>query len=139
VCCEDSEPGLAQRAVTISNCSMSDAHQQRGTVILVTNDGMGHAPPELRHKLIRVYVQMLLENESLPQVICFYGDGVKLVVSGSPVEELLVQLENKGVVLISCATCLNHFSLAEKVVVGVIGGMHDIVAAQFHADKVITL
>jgi hypothetical protein len=118
---------------------MSDTHQQRGTVILVTNDGMGHAPPELRHKLIRVYVQMLLENESLPQVICFYGDGVKLVVPGSPVEELLVQLENKGVVLISCATCLNHFGLAEKVVVGVIGGMHDIVAAQFHADKVITL
>ena len=64
---------------------------------------------------------------------------MKLVVEGSPVIDLLKQLESKGVLLISCLTCLNYYNLAEKVAVGVIGGMPDIVAAQWRASKVITL
>ncbi len=118
---------------------MNHSHENSGIVILLTDDGMGHAEPELRRKLPRIYLTMLLENSFLPEAICFYGDGVKLVVEGSPVLDLLQQLEEKGVVLISCVTCINHYNLAEKVAVGVIGGMHDIVAAQWRAGKVITL
>jgi selenium metabolism protein YedF len=108
-------------------------------LIVVTDEGMGQGEPELRQKLIRIYFKMLLENGSFPWAICFYGAGVKLTIQGSPVLDLLDQLEDKGVLLISCLTCLNHYSLTEKVAVGVIGGMHDIVAAQWQADKVITL
>ena len=118
---------------------MSDSHDLSGTIILVTDDGMGKAEPELRHKLIRIYLTMLLDSGLLPGAICFYADGVKLVVEGSPVLGLLKQLEDKGVLLISCVTCINHYNLAEKVAVGVMGGMHDIVAAQWQAGKVITL
>jgi hypothetical protein len=118
---------------------MNNSHSHSETVVLFTDDGMGHAEPELRRKLPRIYFTMLLENNFLPAAICFYGDGVKLVVEGSPVLDLLRQLEEKGVVLISCVTCINHYNLAEKVAVGVIGGMHDIVAAQWHASKVITV
>ena len=41
--------------------------------------------------------------------------------------------------LIICGTCLNHYNLADKVQVGVVGGMTDIIEAQWRADKVITL
>ena len=41
---------------------MSDSRNIPGTILLVTDDGMGKAEPQLRHKLIRVYFSMLLEN-----------------------------------------------------------------------------
>jgi peroxiredoxin family protein len=53
--------------------------------------------------------------------------------------EALRALETKGVRLIVCSTCLDHFNLTEKVQVGIVGGMGDILEAQMKADKVITI
>jgi hypothetical protein len=53
--------------------------------------------------------------------------------------ERLTEIEKKGVRLVICSTCLNYFSLTEKVRVGIIGGMPDIIEAQANANKVITL
>ena len=77
--------------------------------------------------------------KSLPAAICFYTDGVKLVVEGSAFLERLSQIEKAGVRLIICSTCLNYFGLTEKVRVGFVGGMPDIIEAQTKASKVITL
>ena len=55
------------------------------TTILVTRDGMGDAEKKLQIKLITAYFRLLDENDLLPGVICFYADGVKLVVNGSPI------------------------------------------------------
>ncbi len=59
--------------------------------------------------------------------------------AGSPVLEVLRALENKGVTLTICSTCLNHYGLADQVAVGIAGGMTDIIEAQWRANKVITL
>ena len=53
--------------------------------------------------------------------------------------ERLGALEERGVHLIVCSTCLNYFELTEKVKVGIIGGMGDILEAQVKAEKVISL
>jgi hypothetical protein len=118
---------------------VTDAAGSASTLIQFTNDGMGHAEQALRHKLMRTYLQLLADNDLLPGAICFYTEGVKLVVDGSPVLDLLVSLEARGVHLIVCSTCLNHFGLTDKVKVGIIGGMTDIISAQWAATKVITL
>jgi intracellular sulfur oxidation DsrE/DsrF family protein len=81
----------------------------KNSIVLIAANGMGHA------------------------------DGVKLVCEGSPVIERLRLLESKGVRLIVCSTCLNYFHLAEKVQVGIVGGMGDILEAQANAEKAITL
>jgi DsrE/DsrF-like family len=112
---------------------------EAGTVILVTRNGMGDAEQELQHKLITTYLTLLDDHDILPGAICFYTRGVQLVVDGSPVLEILGSLEKKGVHLILCSTCLNYYNLADKVRVGIVGGMGDILEAQYRADKVITL
>jgi len=109
------------------------------TAILVTKNGMGSADPSLQQELLQKYLRLLLENGKLPGAICFYTDGVKLVVEGSPVLGELKSLEAKGVHLIICQTCLNYFGLADKVKVGIVGGMGDIILAQIEAAKVITI
>lgn len=111
----------------------------KDTVIVVTNNGMGKADEKLQLTLIARYFDLLLQNDNLPAAICFYTDGVKLVCEGSPVIEQLQKLESNQVRLIICSTCLNYFALAEKVKVGIVGGMGDIIEAQTKAEKVITL
>ena len=109
------------------------------TVILLTRNGMGEADQVLQYKLIDIYLKLLDEHNILPGAICFYTEGVHLVVEGSPVLETLQSLEKKGVRLILCSTCLNYFELIDQVKVGIVGGMGDILEAQRLAGKVITL
>ena len=109
------------------------------TVILIPNEGLGVADIPLQLKLLDTYLGLLMENHSLPAMICFYTNGVKLVVEGSQLLERLIQYEKNGVRLIVCSTCLNYFGLTEKVRVGIVGGMPDIIEAQARAGKVITL
>jgi sulfur relay (sulfurtransferase) complex TusBCD TusD component (DsrE family) len=113
----------------------------KDTVILVTHPGMGatNDAPDLPIKLINKYFSLLLEGHSFPAAICFYTDGVKLAVKGSPVLESLKALEANGVRLILCSTCLDTFGLTSQVEVGIVGGMGDIMEAQFKAGKVISL
>ena len=118
---------------------MSNESSFANGVILITRDGMGSADATLQHRLLDTYLSLLLENGSLPVAICFYTEGVKLVVEGSPLLERLSQIEQRGVRLIICSTCLNYFGLTEKVRVGIVGGMSDILEAQARAGKVITL
>lgn len=109
------------------------------TTLLITRKGMGEADPELQTRLIQTYFKLLDENEALPAVVCFYAEGVHLVVQGSPMLESLRSLEAKGVRLIICNTCLNFYGLSDQVAVGITGGMTDIIEAQRRAAKVITL
>ena len=112
----------------------------KDTVILVTRYGMGHSQfADLPLKLIEKYFNLLLQGNEFPKAICFYTDGVKLTVAGSPVLDQLKKLESKGVRLIICSTCLEAMDLTKKVQVGVVGGMPDIIEAQTKADKVITI
>ena len=113
--------------------------QKSPYTILVTNNGMGKADPELQEKLIRTYLALLNENDYLPSVIAFYTEGVKLLITGSPVLEQLKALEEKGVRVVGCSTCLTYFGLTDQVQVGIVGGMTDIIEAQWRAEKVITI
>lgn len=117
----------------ISQSALKDA------VILVTREGMGSADAVLQQKLLDTYLALLLENATLPGAICFYTEGVKLVVEGSLLLERLAEVERNDVRLIVCSTCLNYYGLTEQVRVGIVGGMPDIIEAQAKASKVITL
>ncbi|MGB8215224.1 MAG: DsrE family protein [Anaerolineales bacterium] len=74
-----------------------------------------------------------------PRAICFFTEGVRLACEGSPVLEELRALEKAGVHLILRQTCLDYFGLKDKVQVGIVGGMGDIMAAMWEADRVVTV
>ena len=100
---------------------------------------MGTGDQELQHKLIHTYFRLFVANNYLPSVIALYTEGVKLLTSDSPVLESLQTLEDSGVHLIACNTCLKHYGLQDNLQVGIPGGMTDINEAQWQAEKVITL
>ena len=109
------------------------------TVILFTRNGLGHGPQDLQTILVKKFLSLQLESGQLPAKLLFYTDGVRLACQGSPVIDLLQQLEARGVELVLCKTCLDYFGLGEAVQVGVVGGMGDIIEAMHKAQKVISV
>ncbi len=111
----------------------------KNTLIQINQYGMGSGDNTLGLILVKNYLTLISEESELPNVISFYNEGVKFVCSGSPVIEILKTLEQKGVKLVVCKTCLNHFNLINKVETGIISTMMDIIEFQKVAQKVINL
>jgi intracellular sulfur oxidation DsrE/DsrF family protein len=111
----------------------------KSTVIVFNKNGMGIAPQDLGNTLVKNYLDLLLKEKHLPAALLFYGEGVKLLCNGSEAAGLLAEIENKGVNLIACKTCLNYFGLITEIKAGKIGTMADIITFQMEAGKVITV
>ncbi|NLE83066.1 MAG: sulfurtransferase-like selenium metabolism protein YedF [Chloroflexi bacterium] len=109
------------------------------TVLLFTRNGLGEAPEGLQQTLVVKYLSLLAQSEDKPSKILFYADGVKLVCEGSLVVNWLKLLEEDGVELVVCSTCLEYFGLMDEVRVGKVGGMPGILAALQESDKVVSL
>ena len=109
-------------------------------VFIFTSYGIGQTDDaNLKITLAKKFLALIAQHNPQPAQICFYTDGVKLTVEGSPVLDELVALQEKGVELVVCSTCVDTFGLRDKVRAGVIGGMPDIITAITRADNAITL
>jgi hypothetical protein len=112
----------------------------KAIVIIFKSKGLGETSEQpLKDKLTKTFLTITKQNPILPRAICFYTEGVRLACEGSPVLEELIALEAAGVHMILCQTCLDYFDLKDKVKVGIVGGMGDIMTAMWQADTVITV
>ena len=70
------------------------------------------------------------------QILC---NGIKACgrAEGSDSLEDLKSLEAQGVTIKTCGTCLNYYGLTEKLCVGEVTNMYDIVETMAKASKVI--
>ena len=104
-------------------------------VVFVGHDTVGDQ--ELGHSLIKMFFYTLSEKPDLPSAICFMNGGVRLVTENEQTIEHLKVLEQKGVKLIVCGTCLNFYGLTDKLAVGGVTNMYTIVEKLASAGKVI--
>ena len=112
---------------------------EKKVAVTIGREGIGHGDTELGRRLVASFLHALEAERRFPCAICFFTEGVRLVVEESPVLDHLRTLEALGVRLLICRTCLDHYALTERVAVGTISNMGDIVAALFEADSVINL
>ncbi len=110
---------------------------KKNYVVAVSSDKMGEGSEELGKVLIKAFFFALTQQDELPGTIIFYNGGVKLSTEGSPVLEDLKNLAAQGVEVISCGTCLNFYQLSEKLAVGEVSNMYDIVEHLRKADVVV--
>lgn len=107
------------------------------TVVLVAAATMGSGDDELGRILLRNFLLTLAELEIPPTAIYFINAGVKLTVDGADTVEILQKLSDLGIDLAACGLCLDFFKLREKVVVGRITNMLDIVQGMANAGSVL--
>jgi selenium metabolism protein YedF len=119
-------------------CTTLIPHFSKGDFIIAfTSDKMGEGNEELGRLLISNFIKALKDLEVLPRKIVFYNNGVKLGASDSPVVEHLKEIENMGVVLLLCATCVKFYSLEDKITVGTLSNMFEIAQAMTSASNVV--
>ena len=112
------------------------------TVILVTKPSLGTTSPsdaEFGTEMLDKFFHTLERPGNRPKAICFYTEGVKAVVKGSPFEVGLKLLSGLGVRLVVCETCVQQYGLEQHLAVGEVGGMVEIVRVMSEASKVITI
>jgi intracellular sulfur oxidation DsrE/DsrF family protein len=118
---------------------MSNESNFSDTVIMLKREGMGCDYSILQRDLLDKYLKLLLEKQTLPAAIIFYTEAVRLTVKGSKYLDTLSQLQQKGVRLMVCAASVEYFGLKDKILVGTLASMADILEAQSKADKLIAL
>ncbi len=109
------------------------------TVFLITKTGLGHAEAGLRDLMMHNFLRTLADRDPASFQLVFYTDGVKLVVDDSPVLVDLRALQAKGVAMLACGTCLDYFHLRERLAVGRISTMPEIVELFSQAERVVTV
>lgn len=115
-----------------------DAEEKKIMVMMAT-DRMGFGDDELGKKLIVNFISTLKEMGHELWRLVLVNNGVKLTIADSPVLSDLKGLQKDGVTILVCGTCLEHFQLLEKKLVGETTNMLDIVTAMQVADKVINI
>jgi selenium metabolism protein YedF len=110
-----------------------------GQIILISTDVLGKGDRKLGETLMEAFIYTLVDAKPSPQKIILLNEGVKLATFGSPVLEALEVLHNRGVEISSCGTCINFYQLQDKLKIGTITNMVEVVASLSKADKVICL
>jgi selenium metabolism protein YedF len=108
-------------------------------VLTIPSEFMGRGDEILGNILIRAFFHTLGEVQPVPDTIVFLNSGVKLAIQESPVLEDLQALAGKGIEILICGTCLGHYELKDKVVVGEVSNMYSIAETLLRAGKVISL
>ncbi|HYF82248.1 MAG TPA: sulfurtransferase-like selenium metabolism protein YedF [Clostridia bacterium] len=115
------------------------AGNEESIVIVITSDKLGQGDEELGKVLMKSYTYALTETTPLPKAVMFLNSGVKLTSDGSLVLENIKKLEDSGVEIVSCGTCLDFYQLKDKLKVGIIGNMYSIIEKMNSAGKVINI
>ncbi len=108
-------------------------------VILIGTNSLGTGDKRLGEMLMGGFLNTLLDSDPKPEKLIFLNYGVKLTTEGSEVLETLTLLEERGVKILSCGTCLDYFKLNEKLKVGATTNMYEMVSSLIDASKVISL
>jgi selenium metabolism protein YedF len=133
---DEPEEGLPLRERR--NCMHDQTTGRQGPlVVLFASDRVGDGPAELGRVLARSFVKTLHEQGPLPWRMVFLNAGVALTTEGSVVAEDLRAMEAAGAEVLSCGTCLDYFHTKEKLLVGRVSNMREIVETVTRAGRLL--
>jgi selenium metabolism protein YedF len=108
-------------------------------LVYIDGETMGKGNDELGKVLVRAFLNTLKELETKPWRLIFINTGVKLVSRESEYIGILKEIKDSGVEILSCGTCLDFFNLKEKIGVGRISNMFEILSSFSESTHVIRL
>ena len=111
--------------------------REKGLVLVLASDEMGQGDAVLGRLLMKGFVYAVTQQDKLPETVLLFNGGAKLSCQGSDSLEDLKELEAQGVEILTCGTCLNHYGIAEKLLVGNVTNMYEIVEKMTGAKKIV--
>lgn len=116
------------------SCNIKNSGEK---VVVIKSEFMGDGDNELGKVLIKGFIYALSQQDELPQTMLFYNGGAKITSEGSESIEDLKALEEKGVKIFTCGTCLNYYGLTEKLCVGEATNMYEITKKMTEASLIV--
>ncbi|MGN1015040.1 MAG: sulfurtransferase-like selenium metabolism protein YedF [Butyricicoccus sp.] len=110
---------------------------KRNVVVAVGTNTMGGGSDELGATLLKGFLYALSQQDELPQTILFYNGGAALTCEGSQSLEDLQAMQEQGVEILTCGTCLNYYGLTEQLRVGEVTNMYVIAEKLTQASCVV--
>ena len=111
--------------------------RRKGMLVVLSANTMGSGDPKLGTSLMKAFVFALTKQDQLPDTILCYNTGASLTCEGADTLEDLKLLESEGVTILTCGTCLDFYGLKEKLAVGGVTNMYDIVERMENAARII--
>lgn len=111
--------------------------RRKGMLVVLSGNVMGTGDAKLGTSLMKAFVFALTRQDQLPDTILCYNTGAYLTCEGADTLEDLKLLESEGVAILTCGTCLDFYGLKEKLVVGGVTNMYDIVERMENAAQII--
>lgn len=100
--------------------------EERQTILIETSF-LGVGDDSLGSTLMKGFIFTLTQSKPLPKKVMFLNSGVKLTTENEETVKNLQILEKEGTEIVSCGTCLDFYNLKDKLKVGSVGNMYDIV------------
>ena len=95
--------------------------------IFISSDKIGNGNDELGAVLMKGFIYTLTESKPYPKSILLVNSGVKLSTENYDTIENLKILEEAGVEILSCGTCLDYYGLKGSLKLGSVTNMYTIV------------
>ena len=111
--------------------------RRKGMLVVLSGNVMGTGDAKLGTSLMKAFVFALTKQDQLPDTILCYNTGAYLTCEGADTLEDLKLLESEGVTILTCGTCLDFYGLKEKLAVGGVTNMYDIVERMENAAQII--
>lgn len=107
--------------------------------LLITRERLGDGAEELGAMLMKGFVFALTELPQPPKAVVFLNGGARLTSQGAATVPDLQTLAQKGTQIYTCGTCVNFFGIKEKLAVGEITDMMNIVRMMAEPGRAVTL
>ena len=111
--------------------------RKKGLLVVLSANTMGSGEEKLGKALMKAFVFALTKQDVLPETILCYNTGAYLTCEGADTLEDLKLLESEGVTILTCGTCLDFYGLKEKLAVGGVTNMYDIVERMESAQTIV--
>lgn len=108
-------------------------------IFILNSNLFGVGDKQLGEKLMGAFLKKIWARDEKPEAIIFYNSAVKLLAKESMVLDVLDGLYVAGVELLACGTCIDYYDLKDKMVVGHVSNMEEIVDYMMKAKSVVTV
>ena len=108
-----------------------------GRVVVLSSNRMGTGDEKLGEKLMKAFIFALTNQDEVPDKVICYNSGAFLSTRDPDTIRDLKLLEEAGATVMTCGTCLDFYGIKDKLQVGIVSNMYDIVEAQMKAAAII--
>ena len=111
--------------------------RKNGMVVVLSANVMGTGDEKLGTSLMKAFVFAVTKQDQLPETIVCYNTGAYLTCEGADTLEDMKALEAEGVNILTCGTCLDFYGIKDKLAVGTVTNMYEIVEVMEKAKHIV--